>query len=443
MSLATSSPRGGAAERIDPAHTPIAVVDIDLDDARVTEAGGAATAACAPGQAVFGLVRLHRRPIGVLATRISASGEGPVELIKLAWDHCAAAVSVHCEDDEAVGGSCARARQRMLLDPPRVSVIVATRHRAESLARCLDSLLRMPYPDLEIIVVDNDPADSVTADLISARYRDRVHYAVEPRRGLACAHNHALALASGSILAFTDDDVVVDPDWAAALVEAFRSRPGAGCVTGLILPARLETRPQAMLERRGGYAKGFRLLEHSVTTPGTHPLFPFTAGRLGSGANMAFTADALREIGGFDPALGTGTCARGGDDLLAFFRVATAGYAIVYQPDALVWHHHRREIGALAQQARGYGVGLGAYLTAALVHEPRMIAALVRKLPRGVAYAFGNSRGDAADPVAWPARLARLERYGLCLGPFAYARSRRRARKAARNTPASPGGGRV
>ncbi|MBR7835939.1 glycosyltransferase [Actinospica durhamensis] len=437
MSLAAPGPRGGVAERIDPARTPISVVDIDLDDARVTEATGSAAAACAPGESVFGLVRLHRRPLGVLTARIGADADGPVELIKLACERFSAAVSAHFESDDAAGGSCTQARRRLLADPPRVSVIVATRHRAESLARCLDSLLRMPYPNLEIIVVDNDPADSVTADLMAARYRGRVSYSVEPRRGLACAHNHGLALATGSILAFTDDDVVVDPDWAAALVEAFRSRPGAGCVTGLILPAQLETRPQAMLERRGGFAKGFRLAEHGAGSPDTHPLFPFTAGRLGSGANMAFTAQALREIGGFDPTLGAGTPARGGDDLLAFFRTATAGYSIVYQPDALVWHHHRRETDALARQAYGYGVGLGAYLTAALVHEPHMLTALLRKLPRGVAYALGNSRRDGADPTAWPARLARLERYGLCYGPLAYGRSRLLARTASR------GGGRA
>jgi GT2 family glycosyltransferase len=307
-------------------------------------------------------------------------------------------------------------------------VIVATRQRPSQLAACLDSLLRLEYPKLEIIVVDNDPDDTATESLVTDRYAGKVVYTIERARGLASAHNRGVLAAHGRILAFTDDDVVVDADWASALVEAFRANPRAGCVTGLILPAQLETRPQAMLERRGGFAKGFRLAEHSDRVPGTHPLFPFTAGRLGSGANMAFTAEALHRIGGFDRTLGAGTYARGGDDLLAFFRTAAAGRSVVYQPDALVWHHHRREPRALADQAYGYGVGLGAYLTAALVNEPRMIVPLLRKLPRGAAYALRNSRADQSDPAAWPARLARLERYGLCYGPIAYGRSRWKAR---------------
>lgn len=421
MSL-TARPHRGVAERIDPARTPISVVDIDLDDGSVRPAAGSGPAVCRAGQDVFALVRLHRRPIGGFTARIGALDDGPA-LIKSAWEHFAEAVSEHFERDDAVGGSCVLARALALADPPRVSVIVATRQRPEMLARCLDALRGLTYPNLEIIVVDNDPVDSAAEELVAARYQDRVHYTLERRRGLASAHNRGLALATGSILAFTDDDVLVDPDWAAALVEAFRSHPAAGCVTGLILPVQLETRPQAMLERRGGFAKGFRLTEHCASAPGTHPLFPFTAGRLGSGANMAFTADALRAMGGFDPALGAGTHARGGDDLLAFFRTAASGRSIVYQPDALVWHRHRRDREALAKQAYGYGVGLGAYLTAALVQEPRMLASLVRKLPKGVAYAFGNSRPDDADPGAWPRNLARLERYGLCCGPVAYGRS--------------------
>jgi glycosyltransferase involved in cell wall biosynthesis len=103
-----------------------------------------------------------------------------------------------------------------------VSVVVATRDRTISPARCLDSVLASVYPNFEIIVVDNDPTSSATADLIESRYRDRgVLYVREDRRGLAAAHNRGITMAAGSILAFTDDVVVVDRDWLAATVEAF------------------------------------------------------------------------------------------------------------------------------------------------------------------------------------------------------------------------------
>lgn len=420
---------GGVSSRIDPSEAPISVVEIDLDEVR----GGSVRPLPASG-AVLGLVRVHRRPIGVLCARIDGVGEtsaqAEAELVARARREFGARVAEHLVQDAAAGSpdACDRLRARMLADPPPLSVVVATRERPGSLARCLDSLLALDYPSLEIIVVDNAPLTRTTAELVTTRYAGRVAYATEPRRGLANAHNRGLAAATGEVIAFTDDDVVVHREWASALIEAFRLRPRAGCVTGLIMPAELETRPQAMLERRGAFAKGFRLTEHHADVRGTHPLFPFTAGRLGSGANMAFRADVLRAAGGFDPALGTGTAARGGDDLLAFFRTAVDGNSIVYQPAALVWHHHRKEPGALAQQAFGYGVGLGAYLAAAVAREPRTVFRLLRKLPAGIMYALRDSRPDAADPEAWPARLARLERYGLFCGPAAYVRSRWRER---------------
>lgn len=402
---AATAGAGSVATLIDPSRIPIRVVELELTTSQLTPEPKS-------GDNVLALVRLHGRPIGVV---YAAAVTDPTEALPAFARHEFAA---ELEHQESV------ALRRLAAPPPSLSVIVATRERPLSLERCLDSLLALDYPDVEIIVVDNAPATSATAQLILARRDDRVRYVVAHRHGLANAHNRGIAAASGELLAFTDDDVVVDRGWAKALAEAFAAVPRAGCVTGLIMPAELETRAQAMLERRGGFAKGFKLTEYHVDDPGAHPLFPFTAGRLGSGANMAFRARSLRAMGGFDGALGTGTPARGGDDLLAFFRTAVSGHSIVYQPGALVWHHHRREPQALARQAFGYGVGLGAYLAATVAREPGTALGLLRRLPAGAIYALRDSRPDAADPAAWPARLARLERLGLVCGPFAYVRSR-------------------
>jgi GT2 family glycosyltransferase len=435
----------GLGPVIDPRRAPITVVDLDVDAARAQPigretAGGPRSAdqVALLGGEVLVLARRHGRPIGMFTASLRHSAHPGEELAAIALRELSEAIAAHDADDYAAGpdpeacgtasAPCALRRRRSLAKPPSVSVVVATRERPEQLSRCLETLLRQDYPDFEIIVVDNAPATDDTARLIEGRFPGRVAYVREPVRGLAAAHNRALELAVGELIAFTDDDVFVDRQWLSAIAEAFADNPNAGCVTGLILPARLETAAQAMLERRGGFGKGFRRVEHSLFAPGRHPLFPFTAGRLGSGANMAFSARALRALGGFDPATGTGTAARGGDDLLAFFRVAAAGHSVVYQPDALVWHVHRSDRAALAKQAFGYGVGLGAFLTAALVHEPRMLLPLMRRLPRGIAYAARNSRPDSAASGAWPAALARRERWGLVLGPLAYALSRHRSR---------------
>ncbi|MFE1462166.1 glycosyltransferase [Streptomyces nigra] len=401
------------ARRPEAPYTPVDVVDMDL--ARPHEfrpPGGQGSVR--PRAPVLALVRLRGHPLGL----VSATGgpDSPTEL----WLTLAEAATR--QPHTAAAGS--RTGTPSFATPP-ASVIVATHNRPEMLRQCLDALLRTEYPWFEVIVVDNAPADDATARLVLGAYRHRLRYLREPRPGLAHAHNKGLAAARGHIAAFTDDDTLVDPHWLPALVEGFAYDPATTCVTGLIVPAELRTPAQNALERHGQFAKGYEFRTFSLSRPPDDPLFPFTAGRFGSGTNMAFRVDALRALGGFDPATGVGTPAHGGDDLLAFFRVLAAGQTLAYQPDAVVWHRHRRTHDALDRQAFGYGAGLGAYLTAALLHEPRMLPALLRALPRGVLLALTRTHDRMTEDTAWSRRLALLELRGLLYGPFGYLRSRR------------------
>jgi GT2 family glycosyltransferase len=276
-----------------------------------------------------------------------------------------------------------------------------------------------------VIVVDNAPETDAAERLVRERFGHLAGYVTEPRRGLAAAHNRGLAVAGGEIIAFTDDDVIVDRDWLTAVAAGFAAGPDVGCVTGLIVPAELETAAQISLEAHGRFAKGFAQRRYSIREPGEDPLFPFTAGRFGSGANMAFSATMLRNLGGFDPATGVGTPARGGDDLLAFFRTIVTGNSLVYQPDAIIWHHHARTAEALERQAYGYGVGLGAFLVAALANDPHMLPAFLRRVPRGVIHAVVHIRSRGEHTPGWTRKLAWTQARGLLYGPIAYLRSRR------------------
>ncbi|WP_372459491.1 glycosyltransferase [Streptomyces olivaceus] len=344
--------------------------------------------------------------------------------------------------------------------PPRASVVVATRERADQLARALDSLLAQDHPDFEIVVVDNAPVTGSTRELVERKYAERVRYVCEPVPGLAAAHNRGLAVVRGEVVAFTDDDVVADPRWLTELTAPFATDPGLGCATGLILPARLRTPAQVLLESHGGFAKGFTPRTYDpACPPAGEPLFPFTAGRFGSGANMAFRTAVLRAVGGFDPATGAGTRARGGDDLYGFVRVLAQGRRLRYTPRALVWHHHRETWRDLETQAYGYGAGLTAYLTAILVNRPALLPAFLARVPGGLAHAReltavraagkrdadgrggGGSGGgrdrEGAAPGGhdsrthpWPRRLARLQRRGMLYGPVGYLRARRALRAA-------------
>ncbi|MFE9401832.1 glycosyltransferase [Streptomyces sp. NPDC006530] len=379
-----------------------------------------------PGEA-YVLVRLRGRPVGTVLGRIGQGDDAAEVLAGAARGQLTGFVAAEAPAPAPV--------------PPRTSVVVATRERPGQLARALDSLLEQDHPDYEILVVDNNPVTDQTRTLVERHYAALgVRYVVEPVPGLAAAHNRGVAAARGEILAFTDDDVIADRRWLSSLAAPFAGDAELGCVTGLILPARLTTPAQILLESHGGFTKGFAPRHFDPRRPpADEPLFPFTAGRFGSGANMAFRAAALRAVGGFDPATGTGTPARGGDDLYAFARIVVAGHRLSYTPEALVWHHHRETWRDLENQAYGYGAGLTAYLTAIIARRPALLPALLARVPRGLAHALAISahRADGAPSVPgehgsrshpWPRSLSRLERRGMLYGPLGYLRARHRVR---------------
>jgi len=260
----------------------------------------------------------------------------------------------------------------------------------------------------------------------------------EPRPGLARAHNCGLEHVTAPIVAFTDDDVVVDPAWLGSLVDGFGRQSNVGCVTGMIFPLELETPAQDWLEHYAGFNKGFepKVFDLLGTGRATDPLFPYTAGTLGSGANMAFRADVLRSMRGFDPALGAGTEAKGGDDLAAFFDVIAAGHAIAYEPGAIVYHEHHRTFEVLHRQTFGYGAGLTAYLTKTIVDRPSRVFDMLARAPRAVHHALSpDSAKNERLPSTTPATLVRRERLGMIVGPALYALSRWDTRLDARPGP--------
>ncbi|MFD8802213.1 glycosyltransferase family 2 protein [Streptomyces atroolivaceus] len=420
----------------------LAVAELELDAADGTGArlwpapGGPPLDTAArdgAGRRIFALVRLRGRPVGTVVGRVRAGDDPASVLAKQAADEI---VVPEAPERPPTG------------EVPRATVVVATRERPALLARALDSLLAQDHPDFEIVVVDNAPATGATRELVTSAYARRgVRYALEPVPGLAAAHNRGVAVAGADVLAFTDDDVIADPHWLTALTRPFGEDLRLACVTGLILPARLTTPAQVLLESHGGFAKGFSARCYDPAhPPADEPLFPFTAGRFGSGANMAFRAGPLRSVGGFDPATGTGTPAKGGDDLYAFVRLLAEGHPLYYTPDAIVWHHHREHWEDLCGQAYGYGAGLTACLTALLVSRPALLPPLLARLPRGLAHArtmtAPRATGAAGRPgvpgehgaytYPWPRHLSRLERRGLLYGPLGYVRARLALRGAAR-----------
>ncbi len=316
-----------------------------------------------------------------------------------------------------------------------VTVAIATRGRPAALAQCIDSVRSGTEVPARIIVVDNAPTDDVSERAVAQLGAGAcpVVYLREDRPGLAHAHNAAIPHLDTPIVAFTDDDVLVHGRWLEALLAAFAADDATVCVTGMIAPRELDTLAQQWVEARAVFDKGLQraVFDLAVPRPGD-PLFPLTAGSCGSGANMAFRTGYLRAAGGFDPALGAGTAAMGGDDLAAFYDVVRGGHRLTYEPAAIVMHPHHRDYAQLRRQAYGYGVGLGAYLMRCAIDDPRMLAVLARNAVPAVARVSGGGREPVIPGLPpYPRDLVWAQRRGMAAGPYRYLQSRRRAARTA------------
>ncbi len=242
---------------------------------------------------------------------------------------------------------------------PTITVAVCTRDRSEDLKICLESIHRLRHRPMEILVIDNAPTSDATCRLVESSFPE-VRYIVEPRPGLDWARNRAAAEAHGDIVAYTDDDVVVDARWTEALAGAFGSDDSIMAVTGLVVPHELETEAQALFETYGGFGRGTARKWYRATGPRKYRAARsfIGAGQFGTGANMAYRRRVFQQTGLFDPALDVGTVTNGGGDLDMFFRVLKHGHTLVYEPAAVIWHRHRRDYAKLRTQIANNGVGL-------------------------------------------------------------------------------------
>ena len=192
-----------------------------------------------------------------------------------------------------------------------VSVIVCTYNRSGSLLDTLDSLANMVVSksvDWEVLVVDNNSTDDTKK--ITEAFIDRgnhhFRYLLEPVQGLSFARNRGINTSGGRILAFTDDDVLVDKNWLMKIIETIELY-NADCVGGKVLPLWLAPRPRWLPDNLLNVLAMLDLGEDVIE-------FGRDAHRDLYGANFAFKKEFFLKHGLFDVRFGRLKAVGGGED---------------------------------------------------------------------------------------------------------------------------------
>jgi glycosyltransferase involved in cell wall biosynthesis len=230
--------------------------------------------------------------------------------------------------------------------PTPVAVVICSRDRPRMLSEALAALRSTLRPIDEAVVVDSASRSGETAT-VAAQYGIRVVRCERP--GASRARNVGMRATSAPLVAFTDDDCRVKPDWTQAIDQAFAD-PTVGFLSGRALADRSEG-PVVSAEN-----SQTRQRFENVQDPHA----------MGHGASMAFRREALTAAGGFDERLGAGVRLRGAEEKDLFWRLLRQGWAGLYEPSVCVVHVQWRGRVQVARTNFGYGLGAGAFSAKAI-----------------------------------------------------------------------------
>lgn len=225
-------------------------------------------------------------------------------------------------------------------------MIVPTRDRGELIVDTIRCLTEVDYAHFNVVVVDQSTDDQTAEAVLKIACDDRRITAVRTNtKGSSAGRNLGAHIADSQIVAYTDDDCIVDRAWLKAIVAEFED-PGVAAVYGRLM---------AYERTRTGREVGYKAAPDRVEY--VHRLPPWY---IGHGGNMAFRRCDLLAAGGFDPKLGAGGYFGACEDPDIAYRLLVLGKKVVYSPDAIVYHKHWKSWRAQSQMERAYGIGAGA-----------------------------------------------------------------------------------
>ncbi len=308
----------------------------------------------------------------------------------------------------SINSSIDRSGQRSVssTELPSCTVVVCTRQRPAELRQCLESVTRLEYPHLSILVVENDTAPGEAEDIARAF---GASYRLCTQRGLSAARNLGAKHSSTDLIAFIDDDAVCNPDWILNSVSLFRD-DNVYVVTGKVI---FHSDATCTLHPTHEFDPGNRIIDRNTDDWLGMTVF----GGAGLGGNFIVRSSGLKEIGGFDERLGRGTLMYASEENFFLFRVVDAGHRVATCSNGIVRHPAPSPWdGNMATRAIAVSTAIAAMVA---IEYPQHIGILAR-------YLWGAVR---RTPQTWrhrPVQLfegmaSRWQVYlALLCGPFLY-----------------------
>ena len=232
-----------------------------------------------------------------------------------------------------------------------ISIIICSFNRCTSLANTIESICKMAvrsYIEWELIIVDNNSTDN-TQDVVASfvsKGNKNIRYIFEKKQGGSYAKNRGISEAKGQIIAFTDDDVIVDNNWLMAIYLILNKEDNIGMVCGRTLP--LNKNNYNLSTKTSNIAEIFK--------------YPSSPWDMGNGNNIAIKKNTIGRVGLFDVRFGPGAPLKGSEDIDYLYRVIRSGFSVLYSPDPLVFHNHSSSNDVQYRSVKfSYAIARGAF----------------------------------------------------------------------------------
>ncbi len=225
-----------------------------------------------------------------------------------------------------------------------ISICINTKNRPQQLLSCLDSINQNKYSDFEIIIIDQ--GQSISRDIPEILSNEKIKYFINKHISVGAAKNLAISKARGDIIAFTDDDCLVEKNWLEKINLSFKKNKDIIGLFGQVIPYSSDNNTGKICP--SNFTKKQKRL---ITKPCLHWK------NVGLGNNMAFGKEVFKKSGGFKKWLGPGSIAGAAEDGELTLRILSKGYKILYEPEAIVYHNRWLTKDEYRRQCLSYSCG--------------------------------------------------------------------------------------